>query len=224
MAKMKPEETFNENLNSSEAFFMKYKKQALIVLGLVVLLLCGYFAYNTYVSAPKENEASTLLGKNQQLFNTQQYDAALKGFQQVQSDYSGTTAGNLANLYIGLCYAHLQKPDWKKALEYVEKYKTSNDQIISPASQMAMGDIYANNNQNDKAIASFKKAAEMSNSSTTDGVSLTIAPIALKKAAIILESEGKNTEALAIYENIKKDYKNSPIYREIDKYIERASK
>ena len=62
-----------------------------------------------------------------------------------------------ANLYVGLCYATPRKPNWAKALEYVQKFSTSNDQIISPASQMALGDIYANNNQNDKAVESFKK-------------------------------------------------------------------
>ena len=54
-------------------------------------------------------------------------------------------------------------------------------------------------------------------------MNLSIAPLALRKAGVLLESEGKKAEALEIYKNIKKTYVNAPIYQEIDKYIERAS-
>ena len=64
----------------------------------------------------------------------------------------------------------------------------------------------------------------MANKHALDNVNVSIAPIAMKKAGILLESEGKKTEALEIYKQIKKTYVNSPIYQEIDKYIERASK
>lgn len=223
MANKKVEGTYEETLNNSEAFFIKYGKPALIALVAIVVVLAGIFLYKNYVSEPRENEANTELAKVQNLFNAQQYDQALKGFTKIQSDYSGTDAGNLANLYVGLCYAHQAKPNWAKALENVEKFSTSDDQIISPASQMALGDIYANNNQNDKAVESFKKAADMANKKALDNINLSIAPLALKKAGIVLESMNKKDEALKIYEQIKKDYVNSPISQEIDKYIQRAS-
>ena len=95
--------------------------------------------------------------------------------------------------------------------------------IISPASQMALGDIYANNDMLDKAVESFRKAAKMANSKAEDNINLSIAPLALKKAGVILESQGKKAEALEIYKDIKATYLNSPISQEIDKYIERAS-
>ncbi len=88
---------------------------------------------------------------------------------------------------------------------------------------MALGDIYANNNQNDKAIESFKKAAEMADSKGFEGINLSIAPLALRKAGIILESQGNKAEALKIYQDIKKKYVNSPMSQDIDKYIQRAS-
>ena len=52
---------------------------------------------------------------------------------------------------------------------------------------------------------------------------MSIAPLALRKAGILLESEGKKADALVIYKDIKKTYVNSPVYQDIDKYIERAS-
>ena len=177
----------------------------------------------TRITSLREAEASTELAKSQTFFNAQQYDKALTGFQKVQSDYSNTDAGNLANLYVALCYAHQAQPNWAKALENAEKFDTSNDEMISPASQMALGDIYANNNQLDKAVDCFKKAADMANAQAEDNINLTIAPLALRKAGILLESQGKKAEALDIYKNIKKTYVNSPIFQDIDKYIERAS-
>lgn len=224
MANKKTEGTYEETLNKPEVLFLKYKNQFIIAVVAVVAILGGYMLYSNLISEPRENEASTALAKSQTLFNAQQYDQALNGFQTIQNDYSGTKAGNLANLYVGLCYAHQAKPNWAKAMENIEKFSTSDDQEISPASQMALGDIYANNNQNDKAVAAFKKAADMANKNALDNVNVSIAPIAMKKAGILLESEGKRTEALEIYKQIKKTYVNSPIYQEIDKYIERASK
>lgn len=223
MANKKEQGTYEDTLNKSEAVFLKYKKPLLIAVAAVIVVVAGVILYKNYISAPREAEASTELAKSQMLFNGQQYDQALAGFQKVQSDYSGTDAGNLANLYVALCYAHQAKPDWAKALENAEKFSTSDDEMISPASQMALGDIYANNNQNDKAVDCFKKAAKMADAEAADNVNLSIAPLALRKAGILLESEGKKAEALEIYKEIKKTYVNSPVYQDIDKYIERAS-
>lgn len=223
MANKKEQGTYEDTLNKSEAVFLKYKKPLLIAVAAVIVVVAGVILYKNYISAPREAEASTELAKSQMLFNGQQYDQALAGFQKVQSDYSGTDAGNLANLYVALCYAHQAKPDWAKALENAEKFSTSDDEMISPASQMAPGDIYANNNQNDKAVDCFKKAAKMADAEAADNVNLSIAPLALRKAGILLESEGKKSDALEIYKEIKKTYVNSPVYQDIDKYIERAS-
>ena len=223
MVNNKEQGTHEDALIQSEVAFLKYKKPIIIAVIAIVVVVAGFFLYKNFVSAPREDEASTELAKSQTLFNGQQYDQALAGFQKIQSDYSGTDAGNLANLYVALCYAHQAKPNWTKALENAEKFSTSDDEMISPASQMALGDIYANNNQNDKAVECFKKAAKMADSEAADNVNLSIAPLALRKAGVLLESEGKKAEALEIYKNIKKTYVNSPLYQDIDKYIERAS-
>lgn len=219
-----------ESLNKSEAFFLKYKKPIIAAIVALIVIIVGFMLVKQYVLEPRENEASTALAKGQELMNAQQFDKALKGdgatfggFLKIASDYSGTDAGNLANLYAGLCYANQEKPDWKKALEYVEQFDTKGDQLISPASQMALGDIYANNDQLDKAVESFKKAADMADSKAEDKLNYSIAPLALRKAGIILESQNKKAEANAIYKQIKEKYINSPIRQEIDKYIERTA-
>ena len=123
-----------------------------------------------------------------------------------------------------MCYANQEKPDWKKALEYVEKFSPKGDMLISPASQMALGDIYANNDQVDKAVESFKKAAAMADKKATDDTNNSVAPVAMRKAGVLLEATGKKAEALQIYKDIKAKYVNSAVFQDIDKYIERASR
>lgn len=212
-----------DSLNQKEAFFLKYKKTILIAVVAIIVIIAGAICYHSYVAVPAENEASTKLAEGQQYMLSGQLDKALKSFESVASDYSSTDAGNLANLYAGLCYAHQEKANWKKALEYVEKYDGGDDMIISPAAKMALGDIYANNDQLDNAVSAFKKAAEMANSEAADGINLSIAPLALRKAGIILEKQGKKEEANKIYTEIKSKYVNAATYQDIDKYIERTA-
>jgi tetratricopeptide (TPR) repeat protein len=230
MANKKQEGTYEDTLNQSEAFFLKYKKAIIIAIAAIVVIVAGCILYHNYVAVPQEEEASTALAKGQEYLNAEQFDKALKGdgagfvgFEKIASDYSSTKAGNLAKLYTGICYASQQKPDWKKAQQYLEDFDTKDDQLISPASQAALANAYANNGDIDKAISTFKKAADMADSEAKDGVSNSLAPTFLKEAAILLESQGKKDEALSIYQDIKKKYVNSAAYQDIDKYIERAS-
>lgn len=231
MAKKNEKGSMDETLNQSEAFLVKYKKAIITVVVAVLVIVVGSILYYNYVFVPEENEASTALARGEQYMAMGDFDHALKGdganykgFTYIAKNYSGTDAGNLANLYAGLCYAHLQNPDWKNALKYVNEFDTSDDMIISPASQMALGDIYANNNQFDDAVKSFKKAAKMADDEAADNTSTSIAPLALRKAGIILESQGKKDEAHEIYTDIKKKYVASSVYQDIDKYIERTAK
>lgn len=147
--------------------------------------------------------------------------AGFGGFLKVASDYSGTKAGNLAELYAGLCYANLGK--WNEAINYLEKYSPASDQMVGPAAVAALGNAYAHVDQLDKAVQNLKKAAKMADDKAADGINNSIAPTFLVQAAEILEKQGKKDEALAIYQDIKKKYVNASISQEIDKYIERLS-
>ena len=171
-----------ESLNQSEAFFLKYKKAIIAVVVALVVIIAGIVLYTTYVSGPREVKASTEIAKGQQLFQAANYEKALngdsasfKGFAKLADEYSSTAAGNLANLYAGLCYAKL-----------------------------------------DKAVSHLKKAAEKADNNS-------LSPTFLIQAGEILESQGKNDEALKLYQTVKEKYFNSMAYQTIDAYIERVS-
>ena len=229
MAKINEQQgNMNETLNAKEALFLKHRKNISIAIVVIILLVAGVICYNTYVSGPREQEASTALAKGQDYFANQQYDKALKGdgagyagFLSIASDYSNTDAGNLANLYAGLCYANMDK--WNEAVQYLDGFSTSDDQMISPAAMAALGNAYAHLKQLDKAVECLKKAANMADSEAMDKTNNRVSPVFLIQAGEILESQNKKDEALKIYQDIKTKYVNAPIAQEIDKYIERAS-
>lgn len=232
MANKHQKEVFeaNETLQKSEAFFEKNKKPVLIGLLALIIIVAGFFIYKSQVAAPRAEKASTALAKGQEYFNQEMFEQALNGdnagyvgFVKIASDYSGTDAGNLANLYAGLCYANLNK--WQDAQKYLDSYSTAGDMMVSPAAVAALGNAYAHLNQVDKAVDKLKKAANMADGRTEDGVNNSISPTFLLQAGILLESQDKKDEALKIYQDIKKTYLNSAIVQsgEIDKYIERVS-
>ena len=208
-------------LTTTETFFLKYRNAFIIGIAAVVILIAGILLYQQFVSGPREAKASTALAKGQELFANEQYEKALNGdsasfigFVKLADEYSGTDAANLAQLYAGLSYAKLGK--WTEAVSCLEKFKGQDDQMISPAALGALGNAYANVKDYDKAVSILKKAAAKADNNT-------LSPLFLLQAGEILESQGKNADALDLYKDIKQKYIHSMQYQLIDKYIERVS-
>ncbi len=202
-----------QQITKTEAFFEKNKKALIGCVVAVIVIIAGIILCNTYYLKPRAEKASTELAKSQELFDQQQYEKALPGFQKVADEYGSTDAGNLAQLYIGICQANLGK--WQEAVNALESFSGKDDQMVSPAAEGALGNAYANLNQLDKAVEHLKKAAKMADNNT-------LSPVYLIQAGEILESQGKKAEALELYQQVKEKYVNSMQYQSIDKYIERA--
>ena len=208
-------------MNQSEAFFLKYKKAIITVVVALIVIIVGAVLYKTYIAEPREQQASTAIAKGQQYFEMGLFKQALegdstgyKGFAKLADEYSTTAAGNLANLYAGLCNAQLGK--WEDAVKFLEAYDLSEDAMVSPAALGALGNAYAHLNQLDKAVETLKKAADKADNNS-------LSPTFLIQAGQILESQGKNDEALKLYQTVKEKYFNSMQYQTIDGYIERVS-
>lgn len=208
-------------MHISETFFDKYKKAIIYGAIAVIVIIAGAILYHNYVAVPRSEKASTALAKGQEYFGMEEYAKALNGdsigyagFIKIASDYSSTDAGNLANLYAGLCYSQLGK--WTEAASYLEKFDSQGDQMISPAAEAALGNAYAHLKQLDKAVEHLKKAAKNADNNS-------LSPTFLIQAGEILESQGKKQEALQLYKEVKQKYFNSMQYQTIDKYIERAT-
>jgi len=227
----KPAADTQQALNKKEDFILKYKN--LIIGGVIALIVIvvGIIFFKNQASA-KEEKAATAAYVGQdiyfangvQYFEAQDFERALKGdstgyvgFLKIADEYSSTKTGNLANLYCGLCYAHMGQ--WQEAANYLEKYDDCGDMLISPAALGALGNAYANLNQLDKAVETLKKAADKA-----DNLGLT--PLYLVQAGQILESQGKKADALKLYQQVKAmetTAQQTPFSGVIEEYIERAS-
>lgn len=217
-----------ESLSKMEAFVLKYKKVISIAVVALIVVVGGAICINNFYLNPRQAEASTAIAKGQDLFMNQQFEKALNGdgagyigFLKVIDQYGCTDAGNLANLYAGLCYAQMGK--WQEAEKYLNSYSASDDAMVSPAAMAALGQAYANLNKIDDAISTLKKAAKMADKQMENGRNNSLSPQFLLSAAQLLESQNKKAEALEIYKSIKSDYVNSPLAGTIDKYIERVT-
>ncbi len=211
-----------EAVTKTEAFIDKYKKSIVYGVCGIIVIAAAIICYVQFYSKPRAQKADEALFRCETYFQAENYDKALNGdgqgcigFLKVIDDYGCTKAANLAKLYAGVCYAQTDK--FEEAAEMLEDFNPQDDAIVSPAALGALGNVYANLGQNEKAIKTLLKAAK-----TADNASLT--PTFLIQAGELYEAEGKPEKALELYKEIKKSYVNSVAYQDIDKYIQRVSK
>lgn len=208
-------------LSKSEAFIEKHLKLILAILAVIIIVVSGIFLYRHY-KANQTAEANEAIAASQNAFGMEQYEQALngdgvkeKGFLKIIDEYSGTSTANLARAYAGLCYVNLDKLD--EAIKMLESFDPQDDQMISPSAIAALGNCYVKKGDNEKGAETLVKAAQKANNDT-------VSPIFLLQAGEVYEELGKADKALELYKEIKDKYFNSPLYAEIDKYIERVSK
>ena len=202
-----------------ETFIQKnFKKIAACVVVILVAILAAIGA--KYYFEARNKKAAEALYPCEQLFMQGEFEKALNGDGQeilglveVAKKYSCTKSGNLAKLYAGLAYYNTDKAE--EAEKYLADFDGKDDELLSPAAIGALGNVYAKQGKNDKAVETLKKAAKKADNSL-------LSPVFLVQAGEILESEGKSKEALKLYEEIKAHYRGSMQGQEIEKYIQRA--
>lgn len=200
-------------------FFEDNQKIILGVLAGALLLVGGFYGYKHLIKKPNEEKAVNQMWKAQQLFEQDSFLVALEnpgggylGFLDIINEYGGTDAGNLAKYYAGVSYLNLGSYD--KALPYLQDYSPSGS--IGPALKHgALGDVYSELNQMDKAKSEYEKAVSSCNNDF-------LAPYLMKKLAMLHESQGEADKALTLYKDIKSKYPTSTEALSIDKYIARA--
>ena len=201
-------------------FWTQYQKPLVTIIIVLVVLVGGWYGYKNYIVAPKETEAQNAMWKAEQYFREDSLNLALngdkfnRGFLYIINNYGSTKSGNLAKYYAGVCY--LRTGNFNKAVENLNDFNTSVKQIQMMA-YGALGDAYSELNKNDEAVNYYKKAA---NEFTDDA---TMSSEYLFRAALKLETLGKNNEALDLYKELKAKYPNTERGFSADKYIYRLS-
>lgn len=208
-----------QGTSAQEGFLQKNAKKVMIICGgVVVCILAVVLGFN--IMSKRNAKAAEMLAGCEQYFQAGTLDKALDGDGQdciglvaVADKYGCTKAGNVAKLYAGLAY--VQQNKLEEAKKYLEDFDAQDDEMISPAALMALGNVYVNLDQKEKGAETLVKAAKKAENNV-------ISPVALVQAGEVYESLGQTDKALELYEEIKSKYRSSAIGGEIDKYIERA--
>jgi tetratricopeptide (TPR) repeat protein len=217
----------DELINLSEVteqahdFYQKHQKTILGVLFGVVGLLGAYFLYKNLYLAPREKSAVEAMYQAENMFAKDSFAAALTnpgggadGFEAIIDNYSGTKAANSAKYYAGICNLNLGK--FQEAIDYLEDYSACDD--ITPTMKFgALGDAYAENGDLSKAESFYSKAANASKNEF-------LSPIYLNKLGLLNFKNGKNDEALKIFQKIKDEYPLSNEARDAEKFLLRLGK
>src|SRR3982751_2106673 len=198
----------------------KYAKPAAIIIAAAVLIIGGWFAYNSWFVQPKEEQAQRAIYKAQQYFaEDSSYkvlhgDGVNKGVLSIINNYSGTTTANLAKFYAGVSYLKLGK--FKEAADYLKDFTTDSKPVQMKA-YGCLGDAYSELNKKSEAIDAYKKAAAAFEADEINSAEY------LFRAALLSEVSGNNKEALDLYKQLKDKFPATARGSQADKYIYRLS-
>lgn len=136
-------------------------------------------------------------------------DAAQK-FAAVAGKYPNTNPGRLATYYAALCYENLERQN--QALELLKKISSGSDKELAAMAQYQTGLIYERTGKLADAEKIFRALA--------DHPSVFVPrPLVLLELANALRQSNAQ-EAAKVYEQLKKDFPNTPVADEADRALE----
>ncbi len=216
MASTTKSDIFNELLFQSTDFYEKNRIAVLSVLGAILLAAVGAFFWNQEQSS-KNQEATRKLESIIKRYEAGNYSGAIEGdstalgLKEIARAYSGTPSGEQAKLYLGNAYFQLRN--------YDEAQKTFES--VSSASPLVKGSALAGEAACYEQKKEYKKAAQLFRRAADIVRNDAITPIYLENAGRNFERAGEKSDALAIYEKLKKEYPQSTVARNADQIIAR---
>ena len=204
-----------EAFSKTEQFIESNQNLIMIVVGVLIVLVLGFFGFRKYYLQPREIEAQGQMFMAEKYFEMDSLTKALNGdgnylgFLDIMDQYGMTKSANLAKYYTGISYLKLGQ--FEKAIEYLDKFN-GRDKVVAAMAKGGIGDAYLELNQPDKALKYYLDAAEGKKNDFTS-------PIFYMKAAQVCEIQKNYEKALEYYRIVKKEYPRAPESQEIDKNI-----
>lgn len=204
----------------TERFIEKHSKLLATIFGVLILGVVGFFLYQQFVVAPKNNEATiAYLAAQKNLEQGKDAEAlggksvANPGFLGTFNNFSGTDAGKLSAYNAGLL--KFKEGKFQEAYDLLDKFSSGNG-ILMAMKYGAMADCQANLNKADEALSLLDKAVKASDDDYTT-YHFT------KKAGVLALALKKKEEAKKYFASIEEkfqDYDNgmSDSYIEMVKY------
>jgi tetratricopeptide (TPR) repeat protein len=206
-------DVIKEKLVGIEHWVEQNPKIVFGVLGVLVLVVGGYFGYRYWLSS-QDNQAQKEMFQAVRYFEADSLSLALNGdgnnlgFLQIIDDYGMTDAGKLANFYVGSIY--MKQGKFKPAVLYLEDFN-SNDLLIQARAYSLMGDAYMEQKDFENAVKFYNKAADYKPNKY-------FSPTYLMKAALAYEKLNQKDKAKEAYQKIIDKYWDSSEYQNARKF------
>ncbi|NOS93811.1 MAG: tetratricopeptide repeat protein [Cyclobacteriaceae bacterium] len=206
-------EALQEKLEGMENWAEKNLKVLAIGVGLVTLIVGGFFAFKQYVKQ-QDVVAQKDMFQAIHYFEADSLNLALNGdgnnlgFLQIIDDYSLTDAGNLANYYAGVIY--LKQGKFPLAIFHLEDF-SANDLLVQARAYSLIGDAYMEQKKYDEAARYYDKASGYKPNKE-------FTPTYLMKAALAYEKLNDIEKAKAVYQTIIDTYFDSSEVQNAKKY------
>ena len=210
--------SITETLGRTEQYIEDNKKVLSYIVGALVVVVGGYFAYQKLIIGPQEEEARGQMFVAERYFEMDSLRLAVNGdgnylgFQSIVEEYGSTPSGNLARYYLGMCL--LRQGKYEDAVNYLSDYN-AGDQLTGALAAGGIGDANMEMGKAEEAASWYMKAASYSKNKFTT-------PVFLMKAGLAFEESGKYANAVAAYEDLKTNFADTNEGKEADKYIARA--
>lgn len=204
----------------TERFIEKHAKTLVIIFVALVSAVLGYFAYEQFYVAPRNEEATlSYLAAQKNLADGKEElalggkTAANPGFLGTYDEFSGTKAGKLSAYNAGLL--KFKEGKYQEAYELLDKFSSKND-VLMALKYGAMADSQLNLNKSDDALSLLDKASSASKDPYT-GYYFT------RKAGLVALALKKNDAAKKYFSTIDEKYQDydngmSDAYIEMVKY------
>jgi predicted negative regulator of RcsB-dependent stress response len=211
---------------------LSHTRLATIGLLAVIVIAAGYIGWRFY-SDKQTAEAQAALDEGLKIYNApipapgqptlpgeltyadpaqRSQDAEVK-LSAAAAKYPGTKPGKLARYYSALCLMDLDRLN--QASEELNKLNAGSDQELGALTEYQKALIAERTGKNDEAVKTLRA---LSNSGS---VLVPKSLVLLELAGVLRQTSPK--EALQVYEQIKKDYPNSPVAEEADRGLQGIS-
>lgn len=190
----------------------KILKGITIIIGVLVLGILGYFAYNKFIKEPNEMASRAMNAQGIMLLEKDSLNLAIEELEIQTNEYNGYIGGEVSQF--ALAGAYFKKGEYQDALTALEDVKL-NDTYIATMTLGLQGDCYSEMEDYQMAVEKYIAAAErVENDITT--------PMYLFKAGLNAEAAKDFNKATEFYNRIKDDFSAYASQNSIEKYITRA--
>ena len=198
------------------SFYQKYQAKLFIAAGVIALVIVALVLMSN--KRAKDNEtAAGLLAKVMPLYSTNAFKEAIEGdktknivgLKEIVNKYGSTEQGETAKIFLADCYSMLGKTE--DAYKMYDDYSGSVT-IFKAAANAGKANYFEDKKEYEKAADLYREAVKYSeaNPSNSDY---------LLRAGIDYLNAGKKTDAKAMFDKIKKDYKNTVAFSEVERYL-----